>query len=90
MRQIEKGAGAEARKPLTRPADAELSSRHLLVDPASFRTPSKLPVPGAAPGVRCALPLYRRLGSLVPNKPVWLSRQESHLHGRVQSAVAYC
>ena len=52
MRQIEKGAGAEARKPLTRPADAELSRRHLRGDLASFRTPSKLPVPGAAPGMR--------------------------------------
>lgn len=40
IRQIEKGAGAEAREPLTRPADAELSRRHLRGDLASFRTPS--------------------------------------------------
>lgn len=37
----EKGAGAEARKPLTRPADAELSRRHLRGDLASIWTPSK-------------------------------------------------
>ena len=50
--KIEKGAGAEAREPLTRPADAELSRRHLRGDLASIWTPSKVPVPGAAPGVR--------------------------------------
>lgn len=38
--KIEKGAGAEARKPLTRPADAELSRRHLRGDLASIWTPS--------------------------------------------------
>ena len=48
-----------------------------------------VPAPGAAPGVREALPLYRRLGSLAPINR-YLSGMDSHHHDGVQSAASYC
>ena len=67
--KIEKGAGAESRKPLTRPADGMVLRRHLRVTTVIL-DPFIFPVPGAAPGMRAALPLYRRLGSLGSHQPV--------------------
>lgn len=68
--KIEKGAGAEARKPLTRPADAK-SRAVTCAGPRINLDPFKGTGSRCCPWHALALPLYRRLGSLVPNKPVY-------------------
>lgn len=84
--KFEKGAGAEARKPLTRPADAELSRRHLRGDLASIWTPSiwlsrqRRPLRGRAL-------LYA--STLSKNEKSWV-RQELHLVRRFKKPVLIC
>lgn len=92
IRQIEKGAGAEARKPLTRPADAELSRRHLRGDLASIWTPSILVVEA---GIAPAHPSSKLGGLLLAdstlskNDKSWV-RQELHLVRRFKKPVLIC
>lgn len=78
--KIEKGAGAEAREPLTRPAEAR-SRAVTCAGPRINLDPFKGTGSRCCPWHAQALPLYRRLGSLVPNKPVWLSKPRRPLSG---------
>ena len=89
--KIEKGAGAEAREPLTRPADGMVLRRHLrvttvILDPFIFTGSRCCPWRARGASALQAAGFAR----LPINRYEILSRQESHLHSRVQSAVAYC